>query len=341
MKAAVLVEFGKPLVIQDVDNPSPGPDEVLVKVMACGIDGTDLKLQEGFGYRPDLPFVTGHEPAGVVHEIGEDVTQFQPGDHVITYNFTTCGVCPMCRSNRANVCPNMTAVLGARNRPGGHAEYLLVPAGQLVKVPENVPWTDAAVLPDAGITAYHAVDRSGLKLGETVLLMGAGGVGSYAIQFAKMAGAHVISVDVSEAKTERAKQLGADDVIDASCQDVPEQVRKLTGGWGVDCTIDIVGTEATMGNGLDSLRNGGRIVIVGYTPDEYPLSGKRLAQNELHVIGSRCGRQQDLINVVNLVASGRTQSIVTNTLPLEQINEALDLLRAGKVLGRLVLQIGE
>ena len=279
MKAAVLREFGQPLVVQDMEDPSPGPDEVLIKVMACGVDGTDLKLQEGFGYRPDLPFITGHEPAGAVHEIGVNVAEFQPGDHVITYNFTTCGVCPMCRNNRANICPSMTAVLGARNRPGGHAEYLLVPARQLVKVPESISWTDAAVLPDAGITAYHAIDRSGLKLGETVLILGAGGVGSYAIQFAKMAGARVISVDISEAKTARARQLGADEAVDASQQDVPEQVRKLTNGWGVDCTIDIVGTESTMTHGVDSLRNGGRIVIVGYTSDEYPLSGKRLAQN--------------------------------------------------------------
>jgi len=338
MKAAVLREFGQPLELEDVPDPSPGPDEVVIKVKACGIDGTDVKLLEGFGYRPELPFITGHEPAGVVQELGEAVTEVQRGDRVVVYNFTTCGVCELCRANRANLCPNMTAVLGVRNRPGGHAELLVVPSRQLVTIPDQIPWTDAAVLGDAGITAFHAIDRAQLKLGETILIVGVGGVGSYAVQFAKLAGARVITVDVTEEKVQRSLLLGADKAINATQVDVVDQVREFTDNWGVDCAIDIVGTQSTIGTGVDSLRNGGRIVIVGYTPEEYPVSGKRMAQNELQLIGSRCGRQQDLIDVVRLVAQGRTQSIVTDLLPLGRINEALDLLRAGKVLGRVVLQ---
>jgi len=339
MRAAVLKEFGSPLSLEDVPTPIPGDDEVLVKVMACGVDGTDLKLMEGFGYRPELPFITGHEPAGRVEAVGSRVDDLQPGDHVITHNFQVCGRCQLCRTNRANICPHMTGVLGARNLPGGHAEYLLIPAAQLVTVPSSIDWADAAVLVDAGITAYHATDRSGLKLGESVLIIGVGGVGSYAVQFAKLIGTRVLAVDIDSAKVNRAVELGADVGIHGSEVDVPAKVRQLTHEWGVDCAIDIVGSEKTMGWGIDSLANGGRLVIVGYTPDDYPLSGKRIAQNELQVIGSRCGRKQDLMNVVNIIVAGKTQPIVTDKLPFERINDALDMLREGKVLGRLVLEM--
>ena len=341
MKAAVLREFGQPPSVEQVDTPTVNADDVLIRIMASGIDGTDLKLIEGFGYRPELPFVIGHEPAGIVHEVGSAVTDFKPGDRVITYNFTTCGNCLLCRTNRAQLCPNMTDTLGVRGRPGSHAEFLKIPAAQVVVFPETISFSDAAVLCDAGITALHAVDRSGLGLGETVVIIGVGGVGSYAVQFAKLLGARVIALDVMDAKVERALELGADESINSAKQDAVGEVRRLTGGQGADCVIDIVGKEATIGAGVDSLRNGGRIVIVGYTPEEYSISGKRLAQNELQLIGSRCGRKQDLINTVRLVAAGKTKSIVTDRLPFEKINEALARLRAGDVLGRLVLQMGQ
>ena len=336
MKAAVLHEFGKPLSIEEVETPTPGPNEVLVKVMACGIDGTDLKMLEGFGYRPELPFIIGHEPSGRVESLGSGVDDFQLGDHVVTHNFSTCGKCRNCRSNREQICPNMTGVLGAGGLQGAYAEYLKMPARQLVHVPESLSWEDAAVLSDAGITAFHAVDRSRLKLGEVALVFGVGGVGSFAVQFAKQAGAMVIAVDQTEAKCARATELGADHVINSSSADVAEEARRLTDGWGVDCAIDIVGMQATISAGIDSLANGGRLVIIGYTPEEYSLNGKRMAQNELEIIGTRCGRKQDLVGAAAMVASGRTRSIVTDSHPFEKINEALDLLRAGKVLGRCV-----
>ncbi|MCH2203884.1 MAG: zinc-binding dehydrogenase [Fuerstiella sp.] len=341
MKAAILREFGQPLSVEEIETPRPNADEVLIKVRAAGIDGTDLKLIEGFGYRPDLPFTTGHESAGVIHEVGTDVTDFSPGDRVITYNFATCGNCLLCRSNREQLCPNMTGIVGVRAIPGGHAEFLKLPARQVVSFPETISFSDAAVLCDAGITALHAVERSELKSGETVAIIGVGGVGSYAIQFAKLTGARVIAVDVTNTKTARSLELGASAAINSSRQDVVREIRQLTDGDGVDCVIDVVGRESTIAAGVESLRNGGRVVIVGYTPENYALSGKRIAQNELQIIGTRCGRKQDLMNTVRLVAEGKTHSIVTDQLPFEEINEALCKLRAGEVLGRLVLQMPE
>ena len=337
MKAAVLREFGQPLQLEEVETPVPGPDEVLVQIMACGTDGTDLKLMDGFGYAPDLPFIIGHEPAGVVAEVGTRVTEFKPCDHVVTYNFSVCGKCSLCRTHREQICPNMTGVLGARGKNGGLAEYLKMPARQLVRVPENVYWPDAAVCCDAGITSLHAVDRARVKLGEAVVVIGIGGVGSVATQIAKAAGARVVAVDWSERKAQWARDMGADEFLNPRKVDIAEAVHQLTDGFGAECVIDVVGKEETMSYGVDSLRNGGRLVIVGYTPEQYPLSGKRLAQNELEIIGTRCGRMQDLVNTVRLVAGGRIRSIVTDLFPLEQANEALASLRAGNVLGRTVL----
>jgi len=339
MRAAVLHEFGKPLAIEEVDDPVPEADEVLIRVQACGIDGTDLKLLDGFGYEPELPFIMGHEPAGVVEQVGAGVADFRTGDRVVTYNFFICGTCPLCRGNREQLCPNMTGVLGVVDKPGGYAEYLKVPARQVLPIPDGISSPDAAVLCDAGITAFHAVDRSRARLGETVLLFGVGGVGSFALQFARLAGARVIAVDVTEQKCAHALELGADAVINGAERDVPGEVRKATDGWGVDCVIDIVGNEATIAAGMKSLCNGGRLEIVGYTPESYAVNAKELAQKELEIIGARCGRKRDLLGAADLVAAGRTQSIVTDTYPLEQVNEALDLLRSGQVLGRCVLTI--
>ena len=337
MKAAILRAFKQPLEWQEVSTPSPEPDEVLVQVMACGIDGTDLKLLDGFGYTPELPFIMGHEVAGVVTEAGYRVTGFEEGDRVIAYNFTTCGECLSCRTYREQICVNMGGVLGAKDRHGGYAEYVAIPGRQLVHLPEQVEWPDGAVCCDAGMTAFHAIDRARLRVGETVLIIGVGGVGSMAVQLAKAAGVRVLAVELSDSKREWARQLGADELLSPENGDIPSAVRELTEGLGVDCVIDIVGQTETMGAGIDSLRHGGRLVIVGYTADHYPVEGKYLAQNEMEIIGTRAGRKQDLIEVSRLMASGKIRSIVTQTFPMENANEALAVLRSGENLGRIVL----
>ena len=337
MKAAILKELGGPLQIEEVADPAIESDEVLVKVMACGTDGTDLKMVDGFGYTPELPFILGHEIAGVVAEVGSEVSTLRPGDRVIAYNFFTCGRCRFCLTHREQLCVDMAGVMGARNKQGGHAEYVGVPARQLVSLPDNVSWPDAAVIPDAVITALHAVDRARVQLGETVVIIGVGGVGSSAVQIAKLSGARVVAVDRTAEKVERAYSMGADVAINNAESDVPKSVQELTAGLGADCVIDCVGLEQSLAAGIDSLRPGGRLTVLGYTPELYGVNGKRLAQNELEIIGTRCGRLQDLMNAVRLVADGKIKSIVTDVYPLEEVNEAMAALRAGKVLGRAVL----
>ncbi len=339
MKAAILRKFDQPLSIEEVPTPTPGADEVLVRVMACGVDGTDLKLLKGFGYTPRLPFIMGHEPAGVVAAVGDHVLEFTEGDRVIPYIFLVPPESPYYRSEREQLCPELDGVVGVKGWQGAYAEYLCVPARQLVRLPDTISWEDAAVLCDAGITAFHAVDRARIKLGETVVVIGVGGVGSFAVQFAKLAGARVIAVEKGIAKSAHALALGADEAIDAGAEDVAAAVRRLTSDAGARCVLDIVGTSDTLSAAVDSLQVGGRLVVVGYTSDEYSLSGKRLAQNELELIGSRCGPKRDLKRAVDLAAAGKIRSVVTDVLPLEEVNTAHERLRGGGVLGRLVLRV--
>ena len=337
MQAVVLHARNQPLQLKEVVIPVPGPDEVLVQVMACGADITDWKILDGFAYIPKLPIVLGHETAGVVTKVGSQVTDFRPGDRVVAYNYFYCGKCSYCRARREQLCLSMTGLVGILERDGGYAEYTKVLARQLVLVPENVAWHDAAVCCDAGITAVHAVDRSGVKLGETVLVIGVGGVGAVVTQLCKMAGARVVTVDRSEAKAQRAREMGADVALNSREMNIAEAVHDLTEGQGADCVMDVVGVEETVTYGMDSLRRGGRLVLVGYTEERYPLKGEQLDQNELTIIGIRGGRMLDLINAVQLVAAGKIKSIVTDLYPLEKANEALAFLRAGKALGRVVL----
>ena len=338
MKAVVFHARNQPLQLEDVEIPSPGPEEVLVQVMACGADITDWKILDGFAYIPKLPIVLGHETAGVVAKVGSQVTGFKPGDRVAVYNYFYCGKCSYCRARREQLCVNMAGLMGILERDGGYAEYTTVLARQLVRVPENVAWHDAAVCCDAGITAVHAVDRSGVKLGETVLVIGVGGVGAVVTQLCKLAGARVVTVDQSEVKAQRAREMGADAALNSRTVDIAEAVLDMTEGQGVDCVMDVVGVEETMTYGMDSLRRGGRLVLVGYTEERYPLKGEQLDQNELTIIGTRGGRMLDLINTVQLVSSGKIKSIVTDLYPLEKANEALAFLRTGNALGRVVLQ---
>lgn len=336
MIAAVLRQLGRPLEIEERPRPDFGDEEALIQVMACGTDGTDLKIVDGFGYRPELPAILGHEVAGVVAAVGERVTRVEPGDRVVVYNFSTCGRCRMCRTHREQLCPHMSGVLGAKDR-GGHAEYLAIPTRQLVPLPENIAWEEAAVLADARITALHAVDRAGVGLNDRIVIFGAGGVGLSAIQISKLAGASVLAVDRVAEKTEFALRMGADFALDSTRADIREAVREFTQGEGADGVIDCVGVEQTLAAGVDVLRPGGRLTVVGYTPETYGLNGKRLAQNELEIVGTRCGRLQDLVSAVRLMAENQLKPLVTHPYPLEEINRAMADLRAGNVLGRAVL----
>lgn len=338
MKAAVLDKLGEPIKIRDVKKPEIGSREVLVKTSACGICGTDIHIQDGWGYIPELPFVMGHEPSGVVVEVGREVERLKVGDRVITNHFYTCGHCFYCRTNRETLCENLAGILGVLKYWGGYGEYFSVPERQAFVLPDEIDDAEGAAICDAVVTAYHAIERGRVSASETVLVIGAGGCGLSAIQLCAMKGARVVSVDISSEKLSNSLLYGASQGINASISDPVEEIRKLTGGFGVDCVIDTVGNTQTLTQSCDAVCRGGRVVILGYTKEHYSLSPQKIAVNELEIIGTRSGGRECTIQSINFVARKDWKSIVSDIYPIDQVNEALAKLRSGDALGRIVLK---
>jgi 2-desacetyl-2-hydroxyethyl bacteriochlorophyllide A dehydrogenase len=338
MKAVILHKLGQPLVIDELPTPEPGPGEVLVKTQACGICATDLHILSGWGYAPKLPFVMGHEPAGVVQAVGAGVTGFAPGDRVVPNIFYTCGNCRYCRTNRETLCVNLGGILGVLRHHGAYAEYFTIPARQLFHLPEAISFADGAVIADAVVCAVHALkQRAQVYPGDWALVIGVGGVGLSMVQAVRAAGARVIAVDTAEAKVRQATGLGAASALLAQQPDLVASIKAITGGEGVDVVFDCHGSQQTITQGVEALRKHGRLVIIGYTQETYPLAPQWLSRFELEIVGSRSGGRQDTVDAIDLVGSSQWRSIVSDSFPLEAINEALALLKSGKALGRIVI----
>lgn len=339
MKAMLLKEYKKPLEPVEIEVPPLGPSEVLVRVRACGVCGTDVKIRDGQIPAPivTLPHVPGHEIAGEVAAVGEKVTEFQAGDRVVVYLYITCGECVHCRSGRENLCLNLKRV-GFEVR-GGFAEYVVVPARQLLRISENVSYEEAAVLTDAVVVPYHAIrQQAKIQVGDTVLIVGIGGLGIHAVQIAKLAGARVIAADVVDEKLAMAEELGADHVINPLTCDPVKEVRELTDGIGVDAVIENVGSPESLAWTLPATKNGGKLVLVGYAPGKpFLCNSMDMHYHEWEIIGSRLSTKQDLADVVQLLNRGLIKPWVTKTFPLTEVNEALEQLAQNAVFGRAVL----
>jgi len=342
MRAAILHKIGQPLVIGAMPTPEPGPGEVLVRTKACGICATDLHILAGWGYQPQLPFVMGHEPAGVVEAVGADVIGFAPGDRVVPNIFYTCGNCRYCRTNRETLCTSLGGILGVLDHHGAYAEFFKVPARQLFHLPDTISFTDGAVIADAVVCAMHALkQRARIYPGDWVLVIGVGGVGLSVLQAVRAAGAHVIATDISAVKVAQAGKMGATALLFADSQELADRVKAMTGGEGVDVVFDCHGAEQTIAQGVKALRKNGRLVIIGYTQESWPLAPQWMSRFELEIVGSRSGGRQDTADAIDLVAGSQWQSIVSDHFPLEQINDALDLLKSGQALGRIVITMDE
>jgi D-arabinose 1-dehydrogenase-like Zn-dependent alcohol dehydrogenase len=226
------------------------------------------------------------------------------------------------------------------NWDGGYAEYFKVPERFLVTIPEAIPFREAGSLTCAGHTAYHAVTkRARVKVGDTVLVNGSGGVGIEVLQFAKAAGATVFVSDVNDKKLEMAKQFGADGTLNPRKQNVPAEMKKITRNLGVDVVIDSVGAKDSMEIGLNSLRKLGRMILLGVGHDVIPnATSAFILANEFEILGSRSSNKQELIETLQFVASGKIKPIVTRTFKIEEINEALELLKKGEIMGRACLE---
>jgi len=340
MKAALFYEIDEPLRIEEIDIPSIGPEEVLVKTKACGICASDLHFIDGsISFGGQRPFVLGHEPAGVIEKVGERVTQWKPGDRVMPYRFWTCGECYYCLTGNEEECSRFKGMLGF-NVNGGYAEYFKWPASCMISLPDSVSFLEAGPLGCSGHSTYHAVTkRAKVRLGQSVLVNGSGGLGLMALQFCKASGAEVFMTDLDDRKLEMAREFGADGTFNPRNQNIPEEIMKLTGNIGVDVVFDIVGVPESMEIGLNCLRKIGTLVVMGVGNHLVPnATSSRMMVNELTIMGSRSSNRQELIETVDLVASGRIKPIVTRSFKLEEINEALKLLKDGEIMGRACVE---
>ncbi|WP_425350541.1 zinc-binding dehydrogenase [Brevibacterium permense] len=334
MRAAVVREIGRPLSVEDVGDPSPGPEDVVLRVEASGICRSDWHGWQGdqqwLGVTVEVPAVLGHEFGGEIVEVGDSVEGFSVGQKVTAPFHHSCGRCRYCLAGRPNICENVV-VYGFSGSGGSYGEYLLVKQADanLIMLPDNVSAKAAAALGCRFMTGYHAVVRGGIEPGDWVAIQGAGGVGLSAIQTAAAVGARVIAVDISEDKLAMAKDVGASHGVNSRDGNVAGEIREITGG-GSDVGIDALGIQETITNSITSLRKGGRHVQVGLTGSEE----KGLAQipidfvtaAELEIVGSYGNPQPKYPGLLGLVSQGRLdpEALIEREVGLEDVNEVFE-----------------
>lgn len=340
MKAALFHGDGRGLSVEEWPTPTPGPGEALIRVAACGVCHTDLHyLDHGTPTFKPPPIILGHEVSGTVASLGPGVEGFSGGERVLLPAVLPCGRCEPCRRGRENLCER-GAMLG-NHVDGGFAEYVVAPAKDLVRLPDEIPLIEAAIIADALTTPYHAVVHRGrVAPGDRVVVVGCGGVGLNVVQVAAALGAHVVAVDLSEDKLAWARRLGASETVHPPSVDRPDrEVRRLAGGGGVDVAFEAVGKAATQELALACLGSGGRLVLVGFSPEPMTLPAGRVMFRELEILGSLGCRPVDYPRVVELVRRGRLRltELVTHRFPLAEIDRALDVLRRGEAIRSVVV----
>ncbi|MCJ2519875.1 MAG: zinc-binding dehydrogenase [Candidatus Thermoplasmatota archaeon] len=327
MRAAVF-HGGKTLSVEEVDRPKPAHDEVLVRVAACGICRTDLHYLHGVPTFKEPPLILGHEISGTVEEAPHGGPEI--GQRVLIPPVIPCGECEYCLQGRGTLCTHM--VMLGNHRDGGFAEYVAVSQSVTFPLPDTVPLQEGCIISDAFSTPYHAViNRAEVKPGQTVAIFGCGGVGLAAVQMAVLAGARVVAVDLVEEKLLLAEDFGAWLTINASgVDDAAKEVRRLTSG-GADVALEVIGNPATIRQAFDSLRWGGRLMVVGYTDKEVSFSGAKLMFREMEVRGSLGCGLHDFPKVIDLAAMGllKVKEMVSHRFALEDINEGFRLLETG------------
>lgn len=338
MRAMVLEEFGKPLVERILPVPQVGPNDALVRVRACGVCGTDLKITSGKLSVVKTPHIPGHEPAGEVVAVGTEVQDIKVGDHVAVAIFLSCGECEYCRTGREQICPHMRGRVGF-TIDGAYADYLCVPATALRVVAPEVPFEDIALLGDCITTAWNAISvRANVQAGQWVFMTGAGGIGLHALQLARLRGAHVIAVDVDDEKLALARRFGADLTLNSTRDDIVGRVRETVGGDGVDVALDFVSTQSALDTDFALIRPDGVIILVGYTPDSpSQIRTMDIVMNEFRLIGSRASGLKELDEMIQMIEEKRIEPVVSRTYTLEEVNHALEDLRNGRIIGRAVV----
>ena len=341
MKATIFRQHGGPDVLEYTDMPDPSirADEVLVEIKACALNHLDIFVRNGMpGIEIPLPHILGSDIAGVVREVGELVTWAKPGDEVMVQPGVSCGHCAACLSGQDNLCREYD-MLGYR-RNGGYAEFVAVPAANLIAKPAELSWAEAAALPLVTVTAWHMlVTRANVQPGEDVLVHAAGsGVGSIAIQIAKLRGARVITTASSDDKLAKARDLGADETINYSRDDWPKEVKRLTERRGVDVVVEHTGA-ATWPGSIASLKNNGRLVTCGATSGfDARTDLRQVFYRHLTLLGSFMGSKAELLEAMKFVVLGKIRAVVDRVLPLSEARQAHELMENRGQFGKIVLE---
>ena len=336
MKAAILHDFKQALVIEEVDRPKPGADEVLIAVEACGVCHSDLHVADGDWTQLNRivkkPLILGHEIAGRVVEKGAAVRELEIGDRVgVPWIHWACGECEFCRQGDENLCVKQK-ITGV-TVDGGYAEFVKAPASYALRIPKNLSSVEAAPLFCAGVTVYRALKRAKLAPGQRLAVFGVGGLGHIAVQIASALGAQVTAVDVAEEKLGLARSLGATSALNASALDVGKELRKM---GGVHVALVTSAARAAYETAFYCVRPTGCLLVVGLPAEDICFPPILMASLEVRIQASAVGTRQDVREVLAMAEAGKIRCQVSSR-PLAEANEVMDALRHGRVSGRVVL----
>ena len=349
MKAARIVNVNEPLQVQDVQTPKPKDSQILVKVQSVGVCHSDVHVWEGYyeGISGEqlkttdrgvkYPLTPGHEIAGIVDSLGEQVEGFSKYEKVLVYPWVGEGMCPACKIGQENLCDKPRS-LGIYS-DGGYAEYVLVPNFKyLVKIGDDMNTDTSAPLACAGLTSYGAIKNANLKPDENVVIVGTGGLGLMAIQLAKaVTGARIIAMDIDDKKLEVAKKEGADIIVNSKKEDPVKAIMELTGKLGADAVIDFVNATKTVETDMQFLRRRAKLLLVGLFGGELKLSLVTMPTRAYKIIGSYTGSLEDMVELVSLAKRGVIKQVVSKRFKLNQAGEALQMVKDGKIVGRGVI----
>jgi len=340
VKAAILHEFGGPEVLrhEDVPDPKPRKDQVLVRIRACALNHLDLWARKGLP-GVNLPHILGSDIAGEIVEVGEYVTGLKTGQRIVLAPLHFCNQCEQCSAGRQNMCREFTVI--GNGVDGGDCELIAVRPVSVFPIPDSLSFRDAASVPLVFLTAFHMLTgRAAVRPGQTVLVLGANsGVGIAAIQVAKLFGATVIATAGDDRKSERARELGADHVVNHYQQKIGEEVRKITNKAGVDIVIEHVG-PATWNESVKSLKPGGVLVTCGATTGpKVEVDLRFLFSRQLSFLGSYMGTLGELHEVLKLVFAGKLRPVVDRVFPLTEIRPAHEYLEQSQMFGKVLLEM--
>src|SRR5881628_2388025 len=341
MKAVVFEKHGGPAVLeyQDVPEPKAGPGEVLIEVKATSINHIDIFLRRGMpGIKVPLPKIVGSDAAGIIRQLGPDVSGLTVGQRVTINPGISCGHCEFCAGGFGSQCTSYAMV--GENRDGAYAELVAVPAHIVLPIPDSISFEEAAAAPLVFLTAWSMmISKGNIRPGEDVLILGAGaGVGTACIQIAKMVGCRVFVTASSDEKLEKARAIGADFLINYAKEEFDKKIRDLTNKRGVDVVVDYVGAD-TWVRSLRSARRGGRVLTCGATTGFAPQTDLRqIFFRQVQVIGSTMGSQRDFLDVMKCVFRGQLKPVIDRVLPLQATRRGHELIEARSVFGKIVLK---